>query len=97
MYFEYADRHAIACGISATTTAAIQLEHSLAKGWTGEEVSALQTMLTKLGFFKENVTGYFGAITEASVKDFQEANNIAAVGIVGPLTRQLLMQIGVGR
>ena len=73
------------------------ITHTLAKGWTGEEVSTLQSILANLGFFKESVTGYFGPITEAAVKDFQQANNVAAVGIVGPITRELLKKIGVGR
>ncbi|MDO8518425.1 MAG: peptidoglycan-binding protein, partial [bacterium] len=66
--------------------------HTLAVGWTGPEVSTLQSILTKVGFFSHHITGYFGAITEVAVKGFQAANNLAAVGIVGPKTRALLMQ-----
>ena len=67
--------------------------HTLARGWTGEEVSTLQASLAKLGFYTGEVTGYFGSLTEAAVKSLQAQNNIAAVGIVGPQTRSLLQRL----
>ena len=67
--------------------------HTLARGWTGEEVTTLQATLTTLGFYTGEVTGYFGSLTEAAVKSLQAQNNLAAVGVVGPQTRGLLERL----
>jgi hypothetical protein len=76
-------------------SATASIVHTLAKTWSGTEVSVLQQRLSALGFFNSNyITGYFGNLTELAVKAFQTANNFAAVGVVGPLTRAAL---NVGR
>ncbi|HEY4487721.1 MAG TPA: peptidoglycan-binding protein, partial [Candidatus Paceibacterota bacterium] len=85
------DAKVVVRGLAAT--AAASFTHTLARGWTGEEVSALQASLAKLGFYSGEVTGYFGPVTEAAVKSLQVQNNIAAVGILGPLTRELLQRL----
>ncbi|KXZ40301.1 Peptidoglycan-binding (PGRP) domain of peptidoglycan hydrolases-containing protein [Alkalithermobacter thermoalcaliphilus JW-YL-7 = DSM 7308] len=59
-------------------------------GNRSNEVSLLQTRLKELGYFNHNVTGYFGTITKAAVQNFQRDNRIAADGIVGPQTINLL-------
>ena len=74
-------------------SAAAPFRHPLARGWTGDEVSTLQVALTKLGLYTDEITGYFGSITETAVKSLQTQNNIAAVGIVGPQTRSLLQRL----
>ena len=66
---------------------------TLSVGSTGQEVSTLQSFLKKLGFYQNQITGYFGTITKASVINFQSANALDAVGIVGPKTRALLLQM----
>ena len=76
----------------AGTAGALPLQHSLAIGWTGPEVTTLQSLLSKLGYYADEVTGYFGSATETAVKGFQSENNLSAVGIVGPQTRSLLLQ-----
>jgi len=60
-------------------------------GTFSEEVTRLQQVLRKLGFFvyPEN-TGYFGSITSEAVKDFQRNRGIDTVGVVGPQTRRIL-------
>ena len=80
-------------GNIATTTVVGLFTHTLARTWTGPEVIALQTALGQLGFYSGEVTGYFGPVTEAAVKSLQVQNNIAAVGILGPLTRSLLQRL----
>jgi hypothetical protein len=77
---------------SAIAAAPSTITHTLAKGWTGPEVSTLQRLLAKLDHFTAQFTGYFGPLTEQSVKSFQSENGLAAVGIVGPKTRALLNQ-----
>lgn len=63
---------------------------NLSLGSTGDEVTKLQERLASLGLFSVEPTGYFGPITEAAVKKFQEQNGIEVVGIVGPKTRAAL-------
>ena len=79
----------------ASSTASAPIRHTLAKTWTGPEVRALQSVLTTLGYYSDEVTGYFGTITEAAVRELQAANNLAAVGIVGPKTRAILSGLGL--
>jgi peptidoglycan hydrolase-like protein with peptidoglycan-binding domain len=59
-------------------------------GSRGEEVRRLQIALKAQGHFNEETTGYFGTITRAAVMAFQTAQNLEAVGFVGPKTRAAL-------
>ncbi len=64
------------------------------RGSTGEDVRQLQMILRDLGFFTyPEITGYYGAVTEASVIAFQKSVNLEPVGMVGPLTRAILNNI----
>jgi peptidoglycan hydrolase-like protein with peptidoglycan-binding domain len=36
------------------------------------------------------IIGYYGSVTEAAVVEFQKANDIDPIGIVGPRTRAAL-------
>jgi hypothetical protein len=80
----------VAAGSPVGQTAAFTLSHTLAKGWSGPEVSLLQQLLNKVGVYTGEITGYFGPATEQSVMTLQQQNNLSAVGIVGPMTRALL-------
>ncbi|NJM70459.1 MAG: peptidoglycan-binding protein [Scytonema sp. RU_4_4] len=61
----------------------------LKRGSTGADVQRLQGDLSQLGHQVE-VDGIFGEATENAVKKFQQDNNLAVDGIVGPQTgRQL--------
>jgi peptidoglycan hydrolase-like protein with peptidoglycan-binding domain len=66
------------------------ITNTLAKTWTGPEVSVLQTVLKKLGYLNASVTGYFGDATAAAVVKFQQDHSLSPVGVVGPLTRDIL-------
>lgn len=61
-------------------------------GATGQEVSELQKVLKKLGYFTyPSITGLFGALTKQAVAAFQKAKNLKPYpGWVGPATRQAL-------
>lgn len=65
---------------------------ALTLGTAGDDVTQLQKFLkTFPDVYPEGlVTGYFGPLTEAAVKRFQEQNGIESVGIVGPKTREKL-------
>jgi len=64
----------------------------------GGDVSRLQTLLTSLNYYSSDITGKFGAFTEAAVKKFQTAKDIISSGDinstgfggVGPATREAL-------
>jgi peptidoglycan hydrolase-like protein with peptidoglycan-binding domain len=49
-------------------------------------VRRIQTELTGLGFFNGPVTGFYGPLTTAAVKAFQQAAGLTADGVWGPMT-----------
>ncbi len=71
----------------------------LARGSMGEGVKALQNQLVKLGYMTagEIATGpgIFGPKTEAALKAFQTANNIAPTGKFGPTTQTAMQKGGI--
>jgi hypothetical protein len=62
---------------------------SLSLGSTGADVTTLQTFLAQdPSIYPQGlVTGYFGALTQAAVTNFQNKYGIQPVGQVGPITR----------
>ena len=66
-------------GAKATATATTALPAA--------SVRKLQRNLTKLGYFKGRITGFYGPITKAAVAAFQQANGLTADGVAGPLTQ----------
>ena len=52
----------------------------------GTKVSQLQTDLKQLGYYSAEITGNFGAKTEAAVKAFQKAKGLTADGVAGTKT-----------
>lgn len=66
---------------------------TLRRGDEGPEVAELQARLRELGF---DADGVFGAVTQLAVKRFQEAEGLLPDGIVGPLTREALLEAKAG-
>ncbi len=60
---------------------------NLGFGNRSEFVLELQKKLAALGFFQVQPTGFFGPITRAAVRAFQESRGVISTGFVGPLTR----------
>lgn len=58
-------------------------------GARGVDVTELQGRLRELGYMDE-VTGFFGELTEQAVRVFQQYNNLTVDGKVGRRTRELL-------
>lgn len=56
----------------------------------GEQVTKMQTVLKDLGYFENDITGYFGKSTQDAVKLFQSDNNLKVDGIVGNETKKAL-------
>ncbi|MBI4121532.1 MAG: peptidoglycan-binding protein [Candidatus Ryanbacteria bacterium] len=70
----------------------------LAFGAEGDDVTRLQTLLaTDPEVYPEGkITGYFGPLTRAAVRKFQEKYGLPAVGRVGPLTLAKLAEVFTG-
>jgi peptidoglycan hydrolase-like protein with peptidoglycan-binding domain len=65
----------------------------LKNGSKGEEVKKLQSQLKLKGYFADEVTGYFGSMTEAAVKRFQTKGKLTADGVAGAGTMKALFGI----
>ena len=60
---------------------------ALRVGDENSAVTSIQQKLASLGYLNSsNVTGYYGSITEAAVKDFQRVNGLSQDGAVGAQT-----------
>lgn len=72
----------------------LKLTRSLQRGARGEDVEQLQGFLKRFPeiYPDGSVTGYFGERTEEAVKKFQDKHGVEPVGVVGPKTRERLMQ-----
>lgn len=60
---------------------------ALKKGDKGSDVTSLQKTLQDAGYFNGPITGYYGPMTEAAVKKFQEAKGIKSDGVAGEDTQ----------
>lgn len=78
--------------ISKQPPSEIKITRTLKLGITGVDVKQLQEFLSKRPdiYPKGLATGYFGPLTEAAVKKYQEKHGIEQAGIVGPKTREKL-------
>ena len=63
---------------------------TLQRGSRGTAVTTLQNRLKALGLFTGPVTGYYGDLTEAAVRNFQRSRNIQVNGIAGAQTQAAL-------
>jgi hypothetical protein len=63
---------------------------NLKRGSKGKEVKQLQQVLTKKGYFSDQVDGHYGLDTVLAVMDYQEAQGFNRVGVIGPKTRTAL-------
>jgi len=64
-------------------------KYTVMEGMDGTDVEELQYRLRELGYM-DNVTGHFGELTVAGVKEFQEKNGLSVDGKVGSHTREVL-------
>lgn len=61
-----------------------------------QDVTELQKMLTRLGYYTGPITGNFFSQTQEAVRKFQVAKNISpASGYFGPLTRKMANELNV--
>ena len=59
-------------------------------GDSGAAVTKLQKRLKALGFYNDEITGYFGEVTEKAYKEFQMAAGVTVDGICGKTDRDIL-------
>ena len=52
----------------------------------------IQTALKNAGYYSGSIDGKIGKQTKKAIREFQSANGLKADGIVGPKTRDLLLQ-----
>ncbi|OGH95005.1 MAG: hypothetical protein A2538_04955 [Candidatus Magasanikbacteria bacterium RIFOXYD2_FULL_41_14] len=72
----------------ASTPSSITFATNLAVGYVGAEVRELQQILKDAGFFKYPfITNYFGPVTKAALVAYQNANGLAASGVLDSATR----------
>lgn len=77
---------------SSTPSHAILGDQVLQSGMVHEDIQVLQEELQELGYFKnENITPYFGSVTELALKEFQNSKNIEPTGIFDKNTYELLL------
>jgi len=75
---------------SPAASAGAKFTKALKDGSVGAEVSALQTLLKRLGYFSGPITGNYGPLTVSAVKKYQAAKGLEQLGSVGPGTRAAL-------
>jgi peptidoglycan hydrolase-like protein with peptidoglycan-binding domain len=77
----------VALGVIGMASQALAL---VQEGSSGAEVTSLQQRLQQLGYFKANITGFFGSVTKEAVIQFQQAKGLTPDGIVGTNTEAAL-------
>ncbi|MBZ4334097.1 peptidoglycan-binding protein [Corallococcus sp. AS-1-12] len=97
-------RRRAAAGYSRAQVASLPLKGytlpaaDLKRGASGTGVRQLQGALVKLGDMTQaqmnTGPGMFGALTEGSLKKFQQAHGVDAIGVYGPKTRAAFKALG---
>jgi len=77
--------------VGPNTWQALITGHEVANGSHGEDVRAVQYLLTNIYGYGLAVDGIFGPATRTAVLDFQTAHGLASDGIVGPKTWHALV------
>lgn len=72
--------------LSSMAQAAALGTRTLRIGTSGDDVTELQQLLKKIGYFNADPTGYFGSVTKTSVINFQSAYGLTKDGIAGTST-----------
>ena len=75
---------------AASTASSYKFSLSLNIGSTGTEVIKLQERLAAEKIYTGPISGYYGALTAAAVKKYQELHGVSQLGKVGPATRAAL-------
>ena len=85
---------------SEKATASVSKKKANAKktAWSigdeGDQVIKIQERLKELGFYNDEITGYFGEKTQKAYKEFQKAAGVTVDGICGESDRDILYSSG---
>ena len=80
-----------------------EFKEKISQGDSGQNVTNLQSVLSKLGYYRGRIDGNYGQGTVSAVKAFQRANgqSLTTGTTVGPKTREALnsqlMELGSGK
>lgn len=91
-------RRSISSAMSVVLSAAVfgtavpAIASTIKFGDSGDRVVQVQMRLQELGYFKSKATGYYGSLTEAAVKHFQQNNGLTPDGVIGAKTQEALAQ-----
>jgi peptidoglycan hydrolase-like protein with peptidoglycan-binding domain len=67
----------------------------LQNGDSGDAVVRIQRALADLGYYDGPITGFFGDLTEATVRQFQTDQGLPVDGVVGPTTEAALLGVAI--
>ena len=73
--------------------ALVRVGVSLRSGSQGPAVTQLQVLLKLLGHYEGTADGYYGRLTTAAVRSFQDSRGLAVDGVVGSRTRSELVAL----
>lgn len=79
-------------GFNQIETKAAQL---LKEGSLGSEVSYVQGLMNKLGYFQDETTGFYGPLTVQAVKEFQRDFGLQMDGIIGMETANMIYNVNM--
>ncbi len=82
---------------AATITASTTISTTLRYGSAGDDVVTLQTRLSELGYLNASADGKFGFATKSALVSFQRQNSLAADGVAGAKTLNVLFSDSVGK
>ena len=68
------------------TSGSTGFTRTLRKGYTGDDVKAVQTQLKSLGYYTSSLDGVYGSGSMAAVSSFQKNNRLSVDGLVGSKT-----------
>jgi|GEM_PF-724264 len=77
--------------VAALTNVAYADGNIYKKGERSKEIAEIQKALKELKLFNEEITGYFGEVTEEAVIKFQKLHKLTPDGVVGPGTLKALL------